>query len=247
MGDCTRVPQGWAAPGDTIRPMFRTALIVSCCLYALPAFPQSVYIVGAVGGDIVRTSRSEINGREFPDGDGEVVSAALRVGTSLASRWGVELDLVRPGELESDFTSIPIPIPLAPAGLITPDIGAFPIFERQIHVTRRHSTLSTSAWVRQRASDSVDLVYLAGLGFSRDVQKIEVNFNVPPRLAAVLPVRLQRTRTITYGVGPVVGMDARIELTDHLRLIPAIRLHGLGGDGLHGWLIRPSIGMGWWF
>jgi hypothetical protein len=163
----------------------------------------------------------------------------------------VELELVRPGELESDVTSIPILAPGGGAtlggGVITPGGAPIPIVAPQIHLTRRQSTLSTSAWVRQRASDSVDLVYVAGLGFSRDVQKIDVNFNVPPRLTAVIPVRLQRTRTITYGVGPVVGMEARIGLTDHVRLIPAIRLHGVGGDGLHGWLIRPSIGIGWWF
>jgi hypothetical protein len=38
-------------------------------------------------------------------------------------------------------------------------------------------------------------------------------------------------------------MEARIGLTSRLRLVPGIRVQGLGD----GWLLRPYVGLGWFF
>jgi hypothetical protein len=50
-----------------------------------------------------------------------------------------------------------------------------------------------------------------------------------------------------YGVGPVAGIEARIRMTEHVRLVPGVRIHGLGGPISEGWLVRPSVGLSWAF
>ena len=103
--------------------------------------------------------------------------------------------------------------------------------------------MSTLAFVRQAVGERVDLVYLGGLGFSRVVHEIE--FSIPrPFLAAGRPViPSYRTRTTQYGVGPIVGAEARIGMTEHARLVASVRLHALGQSLVDGWLVRPSVGL----
>jgi hypothetical protein len=57
-----------------------------------------------------------------------------------------------------------------------------------------------------------------------------------------VPARTSSSAT-TYDVGPLVGVEGAIGLTEHVQLTPGIRLHGIEG----GWLLRPSVGLGWTF
>ncbi len=121
----------------------------------------------------------------------------------------------------------------------------FPIISQQTRM--RTNTVSTLAFVRQAVGERVDLVYLGGLGFSRVVHEIE--FGIPrPRLTAGRPaVSSNSTRTTQYGVGPIVGVEARIGMTEHARLVAGVRLHALGQSLVNGWLVRPNVGLGWMF
>jgi hypothetical protein len=111
----------------------------------------------------------------------------------------------------------------------------------------RTTTLSTLAVVRQAPGKRVEIAYLAGLGFSRVVREIE--FGIPrPFLAAGRPfIPSYKTRTTQYGVGPVVGVEGRIGMTEHARLVAGVRLHALGQSLVDGWLVRPSLGLAWTF
>jgi hypothetical protein len=111
----------------------------------------------------------------------------------------------------------------------------------------RAITVSTLAFARQAVGERVDLVYLGGLGFSRVVHEIE--FGIPRSfLAADRPfVPSYKTRTTQYGVGPVVGVEARIGMTEHARLVAGVRLHALGQSLVDGWLVRPAVGLAWAF
>jgi hypothetical protein len=40
-----------------------------------------------------------------------------------------------------------------------------------------------------------------------------------------------------------VGFEACIGLTEHVNLVPGVRLHGLE----NGWLLRPAVGLEWEF
>ena len=227
------------------------ALVV--VLLAAPAWAQSPYVAGAIGAEIVRSTSVKSSGSTFDSGNGESWSGAIRVGTLVAPRVGVELEFLRAGAIESDgngpvFIAADLPRgvvgSLVADGLLA-DAAIFPIISQQTRM--RASTVSTLAFVRQAVGESVDLVYLGGLGFSRVVHEIE--FGIPrPRLAAGRPiVPSHRTRTTQYGVGPIVGVEARIGMTEHARLVAGVRLHALGQSRVDGWLVRPSVGLGWMF
>lgn len=233
-----------------------------CGLVAAPAWAQSPYVAGAIGAEIVRSTSVESAGSTFGSGNGESWSGAIRVGTLLAPRFGVELEFLRPGAIEGDGDGpvyIAADIQRAVVGRLVADGLAadglfadaaifppiFPIISQQTRISA--TTVSTLAFARQAVGGRADLVYLGGLGFSRVVHEIE--FGIPRALLAagrpILP--LYRTRTTQYGVGPIVGAEARIGMTEHARLVAGVRLHALGQSLVNGWLVRPSVGLAWTF
>jgi hypothetical protein len=225
--------------------------IVLGLLLAAPAWAQSPYVAGAIGGEIVRSTSTSSSGSTFAPGSGESWSGAVRLGSLVAPRVGVELEWLHPGPIETDASG---PIYLArdlPSGVLDllgasafPDALSRSIVSQQSRT--RASTLSTLAFLRQPLSDRVDLVYLGGIGFSRVVHEMEYGF---PRILAApagLVLPSSRTRTTQYGVGPVVGAEARIGMTEHARLVAGMRLHALG-QSVNGWLMRPNVGLSWTF
>jgi hypothetical protein len=228
--------------------MRHLALAVVFSLVALAARAQSPYVGGTIGADVSRLSQTTSNVASSGSGDNEVMSGSLRVGTSLGQNWGVELEFVRSGRSRGQVPP-PIYLPLAsaaysftvaPAGVSS---IAFPIGGFQTDVRQSHYDFDTVAWVRQRAGNSVDLVFVGGLAFSRE--RIEITQTFPTALRALLPIPggSFRTTAVTYGTRPLVGAEARIGLTSHVRLIPGLRLQGLAD----GWLLRPYAGLGWFF
>jgi hypothetical protein len=223
-------------------------------LGAAPLFAQSTYVGAAVVGDVLRSTHSESSlGRDVPAG-GEAIGFALRVGTPLGSRWGVELEFTRPGEIETDFGgAIPLVSSIesfavtastrAPGGITLPQLFPSPLPYR-LQTTQRHSTLSTTVWFNQSLSPRISLVYLAGMGFNRTTYESASRFEILPAgitLPAGFPTTV--TKTVTYGVRPLAGFEARIGLTDHVDLVPGVRLQGLESA----WLLRPAVGLAWEF
>jgi hypothetical protein len=222
------------------------------------AFAQSTYVGAALVGDVLRSTHTELAIGPDNSTDGEAIGFALRVGTPLGGRWGVELEFARPGEIESEFSgSIPLasgidPLVLlqtsrvVPPGATLPQIFP-PILPYRVRSTQRYSTLSTSVWFNQSLSPRLSLVYLAGMGFSRTTFESDSRFEILPALPAINTVPAGfpsvTTKTVTYGVRPLAGFEARIKLTDHADLVPGIRLHGLE----NAWLLRPAVGIAWNF
>jgi len=220
-------------------------------LLAAPAWAQSPYVAGAIGAEIVRSTSVESSGSTFDNGNGESWSGALRVGALVTPRFGVELEFLRAAAIEDGgngpviAADIPRGVGSLVANGIVSNTAIFPIVSQQTRM--RTNTVSTLAFVRQAVGERVDLVYLGGLGFSRVVHEIE--FGIPRRLLpAGQPIApSHRTRTTRYGVGPIVGAEARIDMTEHARLIAGVRLHALGQSLVDGWLMRPSVGLAWAF
>jgi len=222
-------------------------------LLAAPAWAQSPYVTGAIGAEIARSTSVKSTGSTFDGGNGESWSGAIRVGTLVAPRVGVELELLRPSVIESENDGpiyIAADIQRAVVGSLVgngfvEDAVIFPIIGQQTRM--RTTTVSTLAFVRQPVGQRVDLVYLGGAGFSRVVHEIE--FGIPRSfLAADRPfIQSYKTRTTQYGVGPIVGAEARIRMTEHARLVAGVRLHALGQSLVDGWLVRPTLGLAWVF
>lgn len=228
--------------------MVPTVLFVALAFVAAPAFAQPAYVVGAVGVDVSRFDTVEAAGLPSVTPGGEAAALSLRLGTAIGQRWGVELAFTRPSDVERDgYQGYPIPLAVGAAaaqtGLAVPTGIAFPVFESRIRFQRRNTTLDTVAWVAQTAGSRVDIVYLAGIAFTRIVEDVDFEFTRQAN-GIVWP---DSTRTIVYGVAPVAGIEARVGLTDHVMLVPGMRLYGIGGNAGHGWLLRAATGLAWRF
>ncbi len=238
--------------------MVRLVLTLLVVVFAASARAQSAYVAGTIGADISRVSHTDANlYASSPDGS-ETLSGSVRVGTTIGANWGVELEFVHSGRSHDQVT--PSVSPLAtitsttPAQVITvPGISytftstspnVIPIRFVQSDIRESHSDLDALMWVRQGVGGSVDLVYLGGVAFSRQRTEISQNFPTIIGLLAPLPPNSAfRSTTISYGTRPLAGVEARIGLTSHVRLIPGVRLQGIAD----GWLIRPYVGLGWFF
>src|SRR6266550_6639696 len=83
---------------------------------AAPVLAQSPYVAGAISADVSRVSHADSSLYSSPASGGEVLSGALRVGTSVGSNWGVELEFVRAGRTSEQR---PLVSPLALGGVTT--------------------------------------------------------------------------------------------------------------------------------
>jgi hypothetical protein len=122
--------------------------------------------------------------------------------------------------------------------------SVIPIRFVQSDIRQSHSDFDAVIWGRQAVGARVDLVYLGGVVFSRERTEITQNFPTILGLFAPLPPNSTfRSTTISYGTRPLAGVEARIGFTSHVRLIPGVRLQGIAD----GWLLRPYVGLGWFF
>jgi hypothetical protein len=229
----------------------RLAVVVAGVVWASSASAQSVYVGGAIAAEVVRTSSTKIGGTTQDNGSGEAVAGAIRIGTFLAPRFGVELEYFRPGEIESNADG-PIYLGASELARVSSVIGVpylpdviFPILSQTARV--RTSTTSALLTARQPLGGRVELVYLGGVGFSRVVREIEYGF--PGGILPLAPSiqRSYSSRTTQYAAGPVVGVEVRAGMTDHAQLVGGLRVHALGQSVVDGWMIRPSVGLAWKF
>jgi hypothetical protein len=230
-------------------------VVVASLFCAGGAWAQSVYVGGAVAAEMVRTSSTESGGATYDNGSGEAFAGAIRVGTFIAPRFGVELEHFRPGEIDASLGG-----PVYLAALDSPSFlswssgagsPAFPelTLPSLIGQTTRVRTSTTSALltVRQPLGRRAALVYLGGVGFSRVVREIEYAF---PRGILPFAPSIQRaysTRMTQYAAGPVVGAEVRAGMTEHAQVVAGLRVHTVGQSVLDGWMIRPSVGLSWTF
>lgn len=211
-------------------------LFIVAPFLAAPALAQEPYVGVALVGNIVRSSG-------FGDADGETLGWSLRAGTPIGERWGVDTEFVYPGAVDSTTSIEPF---LTGARFVSPSPGllSLPTLFQESR-SSRHSTLSATGWVRQRAGDRTELMYHGGVVFALFERTLQVRYPELPAFPGLPPIRLPNidTSTRSYGVGPLVGMDARVRMTDHLRLVPGVRLTGF--DGLL--IVRPAVGLHWVF
>lgn len=231
------------------------------------ASAQSTYVSASLIGDIVRSSHTEAPGLSDSSG-GEALGFALRIGTPLGSNWGVEAEFARPSRIEHDMDLggdlaywSSVGTGTRPGGFDIQPIGpgsvtVFPPTATSVSAIRasgsssqRTTTTSASVWVQQQLSDRVAMMYLAGMGFYRSENTYRITYE---RLFTGLPFPVDLpgltlpafdTTSISYGVRPLAGIESRITMTDHVQLVPGIRVHGAE----NGWLIRPSVGLAWTF
>jgi hypothetical protein len=222
---------------------------------ATSARAQSAYVAGTIGADVSRVSHTDSNFFSSPTPDGsETISGSVRVGTAIGQAWGVELEFVHSGR---SHDRVPVSVlPLATNTAITAVPGTtggftftsasgsvIPIRFSDSEIRQSHSDLDALIWARQSVGGSVDLVYLGGVAFSRQHTEVTQSFPTVLGLFAPVPNGTFQSTTISYGTRPLAGVEARIGFTSHVRLIPGVRLQGIAD----GWLLRPYVGLAWFF
>ena len=217
-------------------------LSLACLLVVLTvatAHAQSPYVGGSLVGDVVRLSGSSDFGST---GSGEALGGALRVGTPLGERWGVDLEFARTGEIEAQ-PDIRILADAFPT--IGPGVLIFP--QPEISTRRQASTLTTMLWWQHDLGERFDLVYLGGAAFTRSDSQLTIEFPIIPLPSPIggvpLPSRVLDQESVSYSTGVAVGLDGRIWMTERLRLVPGLRLLTIPG----GWVVRPAVGIQWVF
>ena len=210
------------------------------------AFAQSPYVGASLIGDIVRVSGSD---RDI-NADGETFGGALRVGVPLGSPWGVELEFARSGEMDtSPAVSILAGAEFGGSFDVFPGPAIFP--PPRISAKRQLSTLATMVWWNHELSDRVSLAYLGGVSFTRTAIALRISYDdfpipFPPGgvpLPLPRPFPVIESESTVYDADVAVGFEGRIGMTEHLRLVPGIRLQTAAG----GWAIRPGVGLHWMF
>jgi hypothetical protein len=232
----------------------RVTMMCATVLLASSAWAQGVYVGGAVAAEVVRTTSTKSGGTTYDNGSGEAFGGAIRVGTFITERLGVELEYFRPGEIDSDGGGIVYPVDLVSGngsywfnGVVQSGIvQSLPYFSQTMRV--RTSTTSALLTARQPLGGRAEIVYLGGVGFSRVVREVEYGYGFS-RIAAPVGSTFPRfsERTTQYAAGPVVGVEVRAGMTEHAQLVAGLRLHALGQAVVDGWMLRPSVGLTWKF
>jgi hypothetical protein len=212
---------------------------------------QTTYVGASAVADIARFGSTGVG----DSSGGEAFGGAIRVGTSVTDRWGIDLEFTRPGEIEQEnsfsilagrirtvFTDL-VPGLVAPGMPI--DLGrigaSFPA-PFSSTTTYRYSTFTVMPYLRQTLGSRADVVYLGGLAFVRTASDIRFGGGLRP----LGGIGFEQS-FVTYSAAPAVGLDVRVSMTERLRLVPGLRVLVVDESGRSGWLIRPSIGLQWTF
>jgi hypothetical protein len=225
------------------------AIVCGVCLAAgTPAFAQAPYVSVSLGADVQQLSHVEggVSSRAVPDG--ATLSWALRVGTSIEDRWGVELEHVRAAETEKEIDYTPgvswLDFDVLTSGTSLPTVPAIPrtVFSQRATTRRQQASIAPLAWIRTEISDAIGVVFLGGVAFNRTRSETDFTIDVPPNLLPFITVPADST-TVLFSTSAIAGVEARVRLTEHVRLVPGVRIQGVSG----GWIVRPAVGLGWQF
>jgi hypothetical protein len=203
------------------------ALLVVCAPRIAAA--QTPYIGASAFADVVLSSSPGQT-----RASGEALGGALRIGAPLGSQFGIELEVSRSGDIpvRSDVRILPAFMPNVAVSVpasVPADVAIFP--PPLIDGEARRLALATLLSWRHEITERFGVVYLGGVTFMRTTTQHRIAF----------PVFFGER--VDYDTGVTVGLDAGIEMTDHLRFVPGLRL--ISGEST--WLIRPSAGLQWIF
>src|SRR6266545_7109997 len=127
-------------------------------VFGISMSAQSPYVAATIGADVSRVSHADSNLYSSPSNDAEVLSGSLRVGSSLGTNWGVELEFVRSGRShQSQFPIVSLlaggvnigsVAPIVAGGVSPVGIPISSIVNFQTDVRSSHSDLDAVLWAR---------------------------------------------------------------------------------------------------
>jgi hypothetical protein len=206
---------------------FVTLLALSPAAAARAQAPitESAYVTGGVFADVKRFSGDPTDATL----DGNVAGGALAVGTFIGSHWDLQLGLDVTGFSRTE----------------RPRAVTFQKQTIELTSVAENQVLSVATLLRYRAARRrrFRLGYLGGLSFIRLHRRFHTE--APDGTPAALVPRAEQR--VDYSAAPTVGLDARIELTKHLSLVPGVYACVFRLSDESGLLVRPRIGVRWAF
>ena len=186
---------------------------------------ESAYVTGGTFLGVKRFSGDPTEGVL----NGEATGGAIAVGTSIGSRWDLQVGLDVTGFSE---TRRPRDITFQRDTITLTSVA-----ENQV--------VSVATLLRFRAAPRgrLRLGYLGGLSFVRMHRRFHTD--APDGTPTGLIPRPDER--VDYSAAPTVGIDARIAVSDHLSVIPGIHACVFRFADESGFLVRPRIGVRWAF
>jgi hypothetical protein len=208
-------------------------LVAACLALAgtpRPAAAQSpsaerAYVSASLFGDIKRFSGDPAESIF----DGEALGVGIMLGASVHPRWDLQFgaDLPR-------FTAT------SRERVVTLQKRSFPL-----HSITRNRVLSVATLARLRGArlGRVRLGYLAGMSFVR--LRRDTHTVAPAGTpAGLIP---KPDTAVEYSAAPTIGLDARVSVSRHLAIVPALHAAVFRLTAGSGLLIRPRLGISWTF
>lgn len=189
--------------------------------------------------------------------NGIAAGGGLRVGTFVHPLWSLELSVDAGRKTTSRFRNPFESLPTRSSTLRLPELSSSTSF----------LTVSTVVGFHPQRMGRVRLGYLGGLSFVRGTYTSTVPefFPMPTvdvdlifsgslsdvdlsRLTFPVPSFTPRTiRQIDNSAGGILGMEAAIDATSRLAIVPGIRTIVFSNRGQSVFLIRPEVGVRWTF
>ena len=185
--------------------------------------------------------------------DGTAPGGGVRVGTFLHPRWSLELAVDASGKTTNSFQNPVARLPSRSSTLRLPRLSTSSSF----------STISTVVGFHPEPMGRVRLGYLGGMALVRgtyestfpDFSYMPIELPFMRSLSSIpgLASLTQSIPTITGGtlrrtdnsVGGVIGLEAAIDLSNHLSLVPGVRAVVFSSGSQNIFLTRPEVGVRW--
>jgi hypothetical protein len=210
-----------------------------------PVRAQTLFVDGGAFAGIERRPHIEIvpivPGGEQPDLGGTVPGGVVSIGTWLAPRVSVRLEVALPGNLETtdeQGTVYPLAFPLGPSSL-GPDTSFS--YSQRYKRSERIRSLSALVGYHTARRRGLQLGYLGGAAFlvGRRTETYEFGYPVITNTIpiGILPPMAQTTIVNEYGVTATVGLDADVAVGSRLSLVPHVRAFAFSS----GLSVRPGV------
>ena len=236
----------------------RIILFLSAALLASAgaASAQSrFYVGGAAMADIKRFDSFELDPRilaslgDITSRDGTAAGGGVRVGTFLHPLWTLELAVDASASTTRGFRNPIEALPSRSSTLRLPELS------------NSNSFLTVSAVVgfHPEKMGRMRLGYFGGLALVRGTYEttlpdysftpIDLSFirGLPNFTIPGLSIPGQSLSRVDNSTGGVMGLEAAIDVSEHLAVVPGVRAIVFSSSGQSVFLIRPEVGARWSF
>lgn len=224
------------------------SLFLSTLLFvAHPALAQpdsgTVFFGAGALASIERLPRTSNLGIATDERDGTVAGGVLALGVYLTPHVSarVEWSLTDQLEFGTEVTEFPVQTPN-----VGPNLPTRLVIGPRIQ-GRRQAKVGAALLGYHVGSGRHALELLGGVGWVADETRVRYDFRIAgpmvPGVQLSLPFPSSESRSTVYYTVAMAGADVKVGLTEHVAIVPNIRLFGASG----GLSIRPGVGVRWTF